>query len=79
VSAATVPAPITDHPIGRSTADFSRPRHRLIVRPTAGTPHNTPTAFVDGRIRNAELAHDLPATIGRVPRWFAGSGRRRAA
>ena len=92
--ASTVPEPIEEHPLGRYVADFHWPEHGLIVETDGWHVHGGPVAFVDDRIRDAELAvrdlvvirvsdeqvdHDLPATIDRLERWFSGPGRRRAS
>jgi very-short-patch-repair endonuclease len=70
------------------------PDHRLVVETDGWHTHGGPIAFVDDRIRDAELAirdvvvirvsdeqvdHDLAATIGRLERWFSGPGRGRAS
>ena len=83
------PTPVTDHPIGRYVADFYWPDHGLIVETDGWHTHGGPVAFTDDRIRDAELAirdlvvirvtddqvdHDLPATLDRLRRWFAGPG-----
>ena len=88
-----IPEPVTDHPIGRYVADFHWPEHGLVVETDGWRAHGGPIAFVDDRIRDAELAirdivvirvaeeqvaSDLPATIDRLRRWFAGPGARRA-
>ncbi|HYI18496.1 MAG TPA: DUF559 domain-containing protein [Solirubrobacteraceae bacterium] len=89
----SLPAPIKEHPLGRYVADFYWPEHGLIVETDGRHYHGGPVAFVDDRIRDAELAvrdlvvirvtdeqvdHDLPATIDRLERWFAGPGAMRA-
>ena len=90
----SIPPPVKEHPIGRYVADFYWPAHRLVVETDGWTTHGGPIAFVDDRIRDAELAirdvvvirvsdeqvdHDLAATIGRLERWFSGPGRGRAS
>ncbi len=90
----TIPEPVKEHPLGRYLADFYWPAHRLVVETDGWHVHGGPIAFVDDRIRDAELAirdlvvirvtddqidHDLPATIDRLQRWFTGPGARRAA
>ena len=91
--AADVPEPVKEHPIGRYVADFYWPDYGLVVETDGRRYHAGPVAFVDDRIRDAELAvrdlvvirvtddqvdHDLPATIDRLQRWFAGPGATRA-
>jgi len=91
--ASAVPEPIKEHPLGRYVADFYWPDHGLVVETDGWHTHGGPIAFVDDRIRDAELAvrdlvvirvsddqvdHDLPATIDRLERWFNGPGARRA-
>ena len=90
----TLPEPVKEHPLGRYLADFYWPDHGLVVETDGWHTHGGPIAFVDDRIRDAELAirdivvirvtdeqvdHDLPATIDRLRRWFAGPGLRRRA
>jgi len=90
----SIPTPVKEHPIGRYVADFYWPDHRLVVETDGWTTHGGPIAFVDDRIRDAELAirdvvvirvsdeqvdHDLPATIDRLERWFSRPGRGRAS
>ena len=92
--ASDLPTPIKEHPLGRYIADFYWPDHGLIVETDGWHTHGGPIAFTDDRIRDAELAirdlvvirvtddqvdHDLPATLDRLRRWFAGPGARRAA
>jgi very-short-patch-repair endonuclease len=94
IEASAIPKPVKEHPIGRYIADFYWPDHRLVVETDGWTTHGGPIAFVDDRIRDAELAirdvvvirvsdeqvdHDLAATIGRLERWFSGPGRGRAS
>ena len=89
-----IPPPVKEHPLGRYVADFYWPDHRLVVETDGWTTHGGPIAFVDDRIRDAELAirdvvvirvsdeqvdHDLPATIDRLDRWFSRPGRGRAS
>ncbi len=84
-----IPEPVNDHPIGRYLADFYWPDHGLVVETDGWHTHGGPIAFIDDRIRDAELAirdivvirvadeqvdHDLAATIDRLRRWFAGPG-----
>ena len=94
IEAAAIPQPVKEHPLGRYIADFYWPEHRLVVETDGWDTHGGPIAFVDDRIRDAELAirdltvirvtdeqvdHDLPATIDRLERWFSGPGRGRAS
>ena len=94
IEASAIPKPVKEHPIGRYIADFYWPEHRLVVETDGWHTHGGPIAFVDDRIRDAELAirelvvirvtdeqvaHDLPATMDRLERWFAGPGASRQA
>ena len=89
-----IPEPVKEHPIGRYVADFCWPDQRLIVETDGWGTHGHRLAFERDRIRDAELAvrdlvvirvterqvdEDLPATIGRLERWFSGPGLRRAS
>ena len=89
----SLPRPVKEHPIGRYVADFYWPEHGLVVETDGRHIHGGPIAFVEDRIRDAELAvrdlvvirvtdeqvdHDLPATLERLKRWFTGPGATRA-
>ena len=92
--AVPISPPVKEHPLGRYVADFHGPDHSLVVETDGWSTHGGPIAFVDDRIRDAELAirdvvvirvsdeqvdHDLPATIDRLERWFSRPGRGRAS
>jgi len=89
-----IPEPVKEHPVGRYVADFYWPAHRLVVETDGWGTHGHRLAFERDRVRDAELAirdlvvirvterqvdEDLPATIGRLERWFSGPGLRRAS